>query len=750
MSGLPDRVMDSIARHRALVVPAALLGMVAVLIAPLTPFAMDVLIALNFAMAALVLVRAATLRSPLEFSVFPALLLGTTLYRLAINIASTRLILGVDAPTPEEAQGVAGQLIEAFGRLVAGNNAVVGGVVFAILVVVQFVVVTKGASRMSEVAARFALDALPGRQMAIDADLAAGAIDEPRARRQREDLMREADFFGAMDGASRFVRGDAIAGLVITAVNLVGGMAVGVLQKGWGVSETLRGITILTIGDGLAAQIPAFVIAIAAGLVVARAGRGRTLGEELPRQLVGSPRVLWMLAAFLALMALTPLPSGPLLVGAALMAGGALLLARMGPRMRAAGVRTDATRIRDAEQDSFGEAEAMQAGRGVRLGTVGAAGAAARAALAPPDAEKARRTAQIGALLAVEPLEVEVGAALVPLVREGESSPLLRRVEAIRQQVAMDLGIVVPPVRVRDERSLASGGYRIRIRGAVVGEGELRLGELLAMPSDGRVPKLPGIRTREPAFGLEATWIAPSLRTQAERQGCAVAAPEAVLGAHLATVVRRHADELLTREHVSDLLAELRTRAPRLLEETVPAIVRPGELQRVMQLLLRERVAVRDLEAVLEAVADAAPRTRDPHALAEAARGALRRSICQQYARSDAEGRPVLSCVVAGEQLDRMVAEATTIIDGEPSTALAAEDAAGIVRAVAAAARPLANAGLPVVVVASRAARAALARMIAPHIPGSAVLAYEELVRGIEVERLGEAEIARETEEVAA
>lgn len=722
MDRLLDRSLAFVSEYRALALPAAMLGLVLVLVVPLSPLAMDVLVTLNFALAALVLVRASTLRNPLDFSVFPALLLGTTLFRLVINVASTRLILGADAVTPSEAQGVAGQFVEAFGRLVAGNNLAVGAVVFVILVVVQFVVITKGASRMAEVAARFALDALPGRQMAIDADLAAGSINGAQARERREDLAREADFFGAMDGASRFVRGDAIAGLVITVVNVVGGVATGVLQKGWTLAETGRAMTILTIGDGLAAQIPAFVIAVAAGLVVARAGRGRTLGEEMPRQLVANPRVLWMLAGFMAVLALTPLPSAPLLVGAAVMALGALI----------------ATKV--AREAVEMEAVAAAAEISVR---------AAKPATAA-DAAVARRTAEIGALLSVEPLEVEIGADLVPLVRDGESSPILRRIEAVRRQVAQDLGIVVPAVRVRDERSLSAGGYRIRVRGATVGEGELRLGELLAMPGDGRMPRVPGIRTREPAFGLDALWIAPSLRAHAESQGCAVANPESVLGAHFATVVRRHADELLTREHVADLLAELARRAPRLVAETVPACVRPGELQRVMQLLLRERVPVRDLEAVLESIADASQRSREPHALAEAARTALRRTICQQYARPDEEGRPVLSCVVIGPAIDTMVAGAVAMLDGEPATVLSPEDAARIVRAVAAAARPLAESGLPVVVVSSRASRAAMARLLAPHIPGAAALAYDELVRGIEVERVAEATLADEGTEVAA
>jgi flagellar biosynthesis protein FlhA len=716
MASLPDRIASFVSEHRAFALPAALLGMLVVLLVPMGPGAMDALVAANFALAALILVRASSLRGPLEFSAFPALLLGTTLFRLVINVASTRLILGAQASSPDELQGVAGRLIESFGRMVAGDSVVVGATVFAILVVVQFVVITKGASRMAEVAARFALDALPGRQMAIDADLASGAIDARAARRRRAELAREADFFGAMDGASRFVRGDAIAGLVITGVNVVGGMLVGVLQNGWGVAETARAVTVLTIGDGLAAQVPAFLIAVAAGLVTARAGRGKSIGEELPRQVVGGPRALWMLSGFLAVLALTPLPTVPLLAAAAASAGLAMLVARA-----------------------------------ARTAVPASAARAAAAADASPEDDAARRRAdEIGALLSIEPLEVEVGADLVELVREGDASPVLRRIESVRRQVAQDLGIVVPPVRVRDERTLPAGGYRIRIRGAAVGEGELRLGELLAMPGEGALPKLPGIPVREPAFGLDALWVAPSLRRQAESAGCAVAAPESVLGAHFATVVRRHADELLTREHVADLLAELERHAPRLVADTVPACIRPGELQRVMQCLLRERVPVRDLEAVLEAVADASRRSRDPHALAEAARLALRRTICQQYARPDDDGRPVLACVVAGAGLDALVAASVREGDGEPSIALSPADATSVVQAVAAAARPLAAAGLPVVVVTSRGARAALARLIAPHIPGSAVLAFEELVRGIDVDRIGEAELAAQPQEAVA
>jgi flagellar biosynthesis protein FlhA len=732
-----DGFLAWVKRHRTLLLPCALLAMVAVLVVPVPSMAMDLLVALNFTLAALVLVRAASMRHALDFSVFPALLLGTTLLRLVANVASTRLILSAEAVTPQGMQGVAGDLIEAFGRLVAGSSPVVGAAVFAILVVVQFVVITKGAGRMSEVAARFALDALPGRQMAIDAEAAAGGITPQEAHRRRDALLREADFFGAMDGASRFVRGDAIAGLLITGVNVVGGLLVGVVQKGWSAADTLQSVTILTIGDGLAAQVPAFVVSIAAGLVVARAGRGRTLGEELPAQLAGSPGALAALAVFMLALACTPLPSVPFVAAGAVLGLGAWLMSRA--RATAVGPGTGARRAIPHVSASAPPRALVEP-------------SPARPAALPAPDRASRRAAEIGALLAVEPLELELGAALTPLARGGETSVLLRRIEAIRRQIAQDLGIVVPPLRVRDERQLQPGAYRIRLRGTTVGEGELRMEDLLAMPSDGRRPELPGIPTREPAFGLEAVWIAPSLRGLAEHAGCAVAAPEAVLGAHLATVLRRHADELLTREHVSDLLAELRQRAPRLVEEAVPAAVRPADLQRVMQLLLRERVPVRDLEVVLEAAADAAGRGCAPPGMAEAARLALRRTICQQFTRPDAEGRPTLSCVVLGDRLDRALAQASAAGAGdvEPAQGLSPELAAAAVRAVAEAARPLADAGLPVVVVASRGARATLARVLAPHIPGGAVLAFDELVRGIEVERVGEAELAPETTEVPA
>lgn len=736
-----DRSLLWLKQYRTFLVPVAMLAMVMVLVVPLPPGVMDAIIALNFALAALVLVRAASLRKPLEFSVFPALLLGTTLLRLVANVASTRLILGAEAANPVGMEGVAGELIQAFGKLMAGNNTVVGAAVFAIVVVVQFVVITKGAGRMSEVAARFALDALPGRQMAIDADLAAGAIKEPEARRRREDLMREADFFGAMDGASRFVRGDAVAGMLITGVNIVGGLAVGVLQKGWSVQDTLKSVTILTIGDGLAAQIPAFVVAVAAGLVVARAGRGRTLGEELPAQLAGSPATLAVLAAFLAVLAFTSLPTVPLLSAAAVVGLGAWLLkaGRAQSAALASGGGAAAAGARTAHPQrpagALPEPKPLEPGHALADGTRDAAAA---------------RVAEIGAMLAVEPLEVELGSGLVALARGGEQSALLRRIEGIRRQVAQELGIVVPPVRVRDERQLGSSSYRIRIRGATVGEGELRLDDLLAMSSDGKKPTLPGISAREPAFGLEAVWIAPSLRSLAESRGCAVAAPDSVLGAHLATVVRRHADELLTREHVADLLAQLRQRAPRLVDETVPGIVKPGELQRVLQLLLRERVPVRDLEAILEAVADAAPRVQDAALLAEAARGALRRSICQLYLRPDGEGRATLTCIAAGDRMDQQVAAATETRGGDTVVTLTADQAAAVVQAVAQAAQPLAEAGLPVVVLASRVARPGLARLLAPHIPGGGVLAYEELVRGVQIERIGQAELSDAVAEATA
>ncbi|MEY4827967.1 MAG: Flagellar biosynthesis protein FlhA, partial [Planctomycetota bacterium] len=478
-------------------VPALFVGLVAMLVLPLPAGAMDALIAVNFALSGVVLATAASMRRPLDFSVFPALVLGTTLLRLGLNVASTRLILGTDASSPAGAAESAGSIIEAFGLLGAGRNPIVGLSVFAMLVVVQFVVVTRGSVRMGEVAARFALDALPGRQMAVDADLASGAIDAAEARRRREELLREADFHGAMDGAGRFVRGDAIAGLVIVLANIVGGFLIGVLQKGWSAGDSLRTFALLAVGDGLVTQIPAFLVATASGLVSAKAASGESLGEEIPRQLSARPSALWMVAALLVGLAFTPLPAVPLLAAAALVGGAALWTSR----------------VRKAAADSV--------------------------------AQPSRSADALDDALAVDPLSIDLGLELLGLANEGPNG-LLDGIAGVRRRLAQDLGVVVPPVRVRDDASLAPNGYCIRLRDAVVGAGHLRTDALLAMDPRGGQPAVDGEATTEPAYGLPAVWVDAGRRAELEARGMAVVDASSALTSHLMEVLRRRAWELLS------------------------------------------------------------------------------------------------------------------------------------------------------------------------------------------------------------
>ncbi|MBM4113421.1 MAG: flagellar biosynthesis protein FlhA [Phycisphaerae bacterium] len=699
------RALEWLSARRDLVVPCAFLGLVVVLVIPMPTWMMDLLLCGNIALSAIVLLTVITMRKPLDFSVFPALLLGTTLLRLVLNVASTRLILGMDAPTPAAASGVAGHVIEAFASVVAGSNVIVGAVVFVILVVVQFVVITKGATRMSEVAARFALDALPGKQMAIDAELSSGAIDEKEARRRREEIMREADFYGAMDGASKFVRGDAIAGIVITIVNVVGGFAIATLQKGWSPGESLKTFSLLAIGDGLVSQIPAFIVAVAAGLIVARAGGGRTIGSEIPAQIGGQPVALWMISGFLFLMAATPLPALPLLIGGAVT--GALALA---------------------------------AGRALRRKAAASREESASAATTPPPAGDS----------GVDALEIEIGYGLVRLVDAPSGGDLLDRVGGVRRQLAAELGLVIPPVRIRDNVRLPPNAYRIRLRGAAIGEGTVHPDRLMAMDSGVARVAIEGVPGREPAFGLDAIWIEPDLRSRAESLHYTVVEPSSVVATHLVELVREHADELLSREEVAGLLQSLKARAPKLVEETVPAVVKPAELQKVLQSLLRERVPIRDLESILESISDWIGQTRDPDVLVEYARNSLRRTICQQYAELDPDGRQRLHCVTLDPAAEGRIA--AHIERSSVGTAVSVPPALGakLARAVAETAKTLAAAGRPVVVVTGPGVRSTVRQILAPHIPGVAVLGYNELARGVDIESVGLVQLEQPAAQVAA
>ncbi|RKY70141.1 MAG: flagellar biosynthesis protein FlhA, partial [Candidatus Latescibacterota bacterium] len=574
--------MGKITQHSDVYLAVAVIAIIGVMIVPLPPRLLDVFLAFNITFALVTLLMTMYITKPLELSIFPGLLLITTLLRLSLNVASTRLILG---------EAYAGEVISAFGNFVVKGNYVIGFVVFLILVVIQFVVITKGAGRIAEVAARFTLDAMPGKQMSIDADLSAGLITDAEARKRREDISREADFYGAMDGAGKFVRGDAIAGLVITAINILGGLAIGVLQKGMPLSQALHTYTLLTIGDGLVAQIPALILSTAAGVIVTRAASEENMGMELATQMLAKPRAILVAAGALLIFAIIPgLPTVPFLLLATL-AGGV------------------AYSTRKAKQKQI-EEEAIKVSR-------------------------AKPQERIEDYLRMDTLEIEIGYGLIPLVAPEQGGDLLDRVTAIRRQCASELGLVVPPVRIRDNLQLKPNEYKIKIKGVEIAQGEVMPESYLAMNPGCAQGEIEGIDTTEPAFGLPAKWITEKEKEQAELLGYTVIEASAVLATHLTEVIKSNAHEILGRQDVQNLLDNLKKNYPAVVEGVVPQQISVGTVQKVLQNLLRERVPIKDLLTIMETLADYASLVKDTETLTEYVRHALGRTICQLYKNQD-------------------------------------------------------------------------------------------------------------------
>ncbi|MBB6430756.1 flagellar biosynthesis protein FlhA [Algisphaera agarilytica] len=711
--------LNRLDRYRPLLVPGAVIGLIAVIVVPLPPFLMDMLIATNIALAALILMTTIFVKSPLEFSVFPALLLGTTLFRLVLNIATTRLILAADVNSPSEATAVAGKVIEAFSEFVSGSSIVVGAILFIILIIVQFVVITKGATRISEVAARFTLDAMPGKQMAIDADLNAGIIDEGTARQRREDIGREADFYGAMDGAAKFVRGDAIAGIIITIVNIIGGFAVGIAMKGWSAGESMDVFTKLTIGDGLVSQLPAFVVSIGAALIVTRSGSRRDFGEELSEQLASRGAALGITAAFLAAMAFTGLPTVPMMALALVCGVMAFFASRN--RSAQAAAEADEQKKQDAAKDE------------------------------PPPIEQA---------LGVDTLELEVGYGLVRMVDTKQGGDLLDRITMIRRQLAAEQGFVMPPVRIRDNMQHQPNDYHFKIRGNSVAQGQVYPGQFLAMDGGLASPdngELKGVRVKEPAFGLNAVWIDAGQKQRAESLNYTVVDATSVLATHLTEVVKNFADELLDFEETNNLITQLKEKAPKLTEAVLegdPPLVKPSDLQKVLQNLLGERVPVRDLATIVETLGEWAPRTKDLDVLTEYVRNALRRTVCSQYTVQEADtndpgmqgpGITKLYCVSLDPALeDQILGYIDRSAEGT-SMSMPPVVANRITAAIIEEVQRLIGAGHNPVVLASPQVRAQVRSLIEPHLPTCAVLGYNEISKGVEVESLGLIQSSAET-----
>jgi flagellar biosynthesis protein FlhA len=673
--------LDRVGQYADVMFALSVIGMISVMIVPMPPGLLDVLLAFNIAFSLLVLLMTIYITNPLQLSVFPGLLLVLTLFRLSLNVATTRLILG---------EAYAGEVINAFGQFVVKGNYILGFVVFLIIVIIQFVVITKGAGRVAEVAARFTLDAMPGKQMSIDADLNAGLVTEDQARTRRSNIAREADFYGAMDGASKFVRGDAIAGILITLVNILGGLGIGVLQMGMEAAVAAQTYTILTIGDGLVSQIPALITSISAGLIVTRSTSEDNLGTDLMRQLTSKPRALAVASFVLFGFAMVPgLPSTPFLI----LAIGTGAIAFTAQR----------------SQDRIAEEEAAED-------------------------EEEQPEERVEDYLHVDPLEIQIGYGLIPLVDPAQGGDLLDRVTMLRKQTALDLGIVVPPIRIRDDTvTLSPNQYAIKIRGISVATGNIEPKSLLAMDPGYVEGEIDGQDTIEPAFGLPAKWIVDTAREQAEILGYTVVEPPAVLATHLTEVIKSHAYEILTRQDTQTHVDRIKEKSPTLIDELIPDSLSVGGVQKVLQNLLKERIPVRDTQTILECLSDYAPVTKEPDILTEYVRGQLGRTICQLF-QNEENSIPVLT---VAPELEQQIADAMQSAAGGIRVVLPPDTINLLSERLSEGIDTMVSNGQTPIVLTSPNIRLAFRRVTETTFPSLTVLSYNEIVPGVDVFSVG-------------
>jgi flagellar biosynthesis protein FlhA len=675
-----------ITRHADIVLAAGIVSVIGILVIPLPPAVLDFLLAFNITLSLIVLLVTMYIKRPLELSVFPGMLLIFTLFRLSLNVASTRLILG---------SAYAGEVINSFGNFVVGGNYVVGFIIFAILVIIQFVVITKGSGRIAEVAARFTLDAMPGKQMAIDADLNAGLISEDDARQRRALISREADFYGAMDGASKFVRGDAIASVLITIINVIGGIIIGVVQMGMPIGQALKTYTLLTVGDGLVTQIPALIIATAAGIIVTRAASETNLGQDLTKQITAQPRAILIAAVMLFILGIVPgMPTLPFML-----LGGVTSI-----------IAYSATRSKKNEPSKEEEAKA--------------AALAAKNQLAAPE--------RMEDYLKVDPLEVEIGYGLIPLVDVSRGNDLLDRISTIRRQIATELGVLVPPIRIRDNVALKPNEYVIKIRGVPLATSTLFHGQMLAINPGFVADQVAGLETIEPAFGLSAKWIDENQKAIAEKRGYTVVEPTAVLATHLTEIIRSHAGELLSRQEVSKLVENIKADNQSLVDELIPNLLNLGQVQHILQNLLSERIPIKDLVTILETAADFAHSTKDIDILSEYVRHALSRTITALYLGEDNE----MKVVTLDQTLEKLLADSTQNTRQGIIVVLPPEVSQKIIDETADATNEMSCAGFVPVVLTSPNIRLGYKRLIAAALPRVAVISFNELIPNIEVESI--------------
>ncbi|MDR3710651.1 MAG: flagellar biosynthesis protein FlhA [Capsulimonadaceae bacterium] len=685
--GVKD-ILARIGKESEIALPIGIIAVIAMLILPMAPAFLDFCLLINISGAVLILLAAIYAREPLEFSIFPSLLLVTTLYRLALEISAMKLILGNG--------GQAGDVINAFGQVVLGGNYVVGVIVFAILVVVQFVVITAGAGRVAEVAARFTLDAMPGKQMAIDADLNAGLINQDQAKARRKVIESEADFYGAMDGASKFVRGDAIAAVVIIILNIVGGFVMGLLNGNTDIMKTLQTYTLVTVGEGLVAQIPALLISTASGLMVTRASSEGGMSADVGHQIFGAPRSL--IIASCLLVCLIPIgfpPFQTLLMAGAL--GGAGFL-----------------QIRNTKREADVEAAAI----------------AVKANAPKPIAATPE---SVMPLLSVDVLELEIGYGLMPLVDSTTGGDLLDRITLIRRQTAIELGLVIPSVRIRDNLQLKTHEYSFKLKGAPVATGVVLPNSLLIMdPGNVIDPIEEGTPTKEPAFGLPAMWIPARMRERAEMAGYTVVEPSSVVATHITELIKSHSSEILTRQDTQALIDHVKKASPAVVEELIPVMMSLGEVQKILQHLLRERISIRDMVSILETLADNAPRTKDPDLLGEAVRVALARSICRQYVD---EASHALQCITLDPGLEQQLAE--KVQSGLNQILLEPSTTRQFLQQLGTQVERIVSLGFPPVILCMQGLRLPMRRLTERSLPQLVILSYNEIVPGTEVRAVG-------------
>ncbi|MFN7272393.1 MAG: flagellar biosynthesis protein FlhA [Gammaproteobacteria bacterium] len=659
-------------------IPVAVLALLAMVVLPLPALALDLLFTFNIALSLMITVAVFTVRKPLDFAIFPSVLLIATLFRLALNVASTRVVL----MHGHTGTGAAGHVIESFGEFVIGGNYAVGIVVFIILTIINFVVITKGAGRISEVSARFTLDAMPGKQMAIDADLNAGLINQEEARTRRQEVRSEADFYGSMDGASKFVRGDATAGILILIINIIGGLAIGTMMHGLSLGDAAKIYVLLTIGDGLVAQIPALLLATAVAVIVTRMSRDQDMGGEVARQLVAEPRLLGVAGGVLALLGLIPGMPNIIFLSMAALAGGAAWFMH---------------KQRTAE-------------------------ALAPSTAAPASAPSEARELSWDDMQPVDLVGLEVGYRLVPLVDKAQGGDLLARIRGVRLKVSQELGFLVPAVHIRDNLDLSPNAYRIQLSGVPVGEGSVYPDRELAI-NPGRVfGTLQGMETRDPAFGMEAVWIEPGQRAHAQSLGYTVVDASTVVATHLSQLIAQHSHEILGHEEIQNLLNNLAKTAPKLVEDLVPKVLSVGVVVKVLQALLAERVPIRNLRSILEALAEHAGRTQDPQTLVAQVRIALSRQIVQDIAGISQE-LPVITLDPALEQ----VLGNSVGAGGGASPGLEPGLAERLQERLIEATRRQDLSGQPAVLLVPPALRPILARFLRATVPQMHVLAWNEI-----------------------